>query len=237
MIDIDNIANQAKQRHANFITLLLKEARDCSLPSPYSMLLKRGMEYIESERAIAFQQSEEITKAVMKAVNDFYKSDVSCEYIPSVDTLIAVVATQASKDINDVLSHTIAVNAQKRLISSSNKRMSEAEVANLAEQRSPFISLFIDKAGKRWGGQTYIRTLWRKFAVDDLADATVTALLANKQTVAKVIASPGKPQNNLVFSLTQDYSMPTWDEVKKKYFHPNTLNRVAPVGAGNGFPV
>ena len=238
MISLNGIAEAGQTRHHDFTSLLLQDAIESDLPSPYAALLKRGVAYIEEERATTFQVSGEISYAATKAVNGFFGTDVPSAYVAPVDTFIPLISLQASDDIKNVMSHAVAVLSQRKLIASSNKRMSRAQVNKLAEERSPFVSYFTDKSGKRWNGDTYVRTLWRQFSVDALANATVAALLANKQTTAKLVTTaPGKPGNNLVFSITNDFSLPNWEEVRVKYFHPNSSILVAPVGADNGFSI
>lgn len=238
MINLDNIAAAAAQRHSDFIGLLLKDARDNEVGSPYREMLQRGVRYIASERAEAFNTSKNVSDAATKAVNTFFGTDIPSAHVGAVDRFIPFVATQASADIKSALAHSVAIKAQTRLISQSNKHLSKSQVDAEALKRSPYTSYFIDKSGKRWNGDVYIKTLWRQFFVNDLAEATIAALLENKQTTAKLITSaPGKPGNNVIFTLTNDFSLPTWAEVRDKYFHPNTSIIVAPTGANNGFSV
>jgi hypothetical protein len=89
---------------------------------------------------------------------------------------------------------------------------------------------FVDRAGKRWQSDRYIRTLVRGAYLTIYNEAFLYLLGVSGKTLARVIGpEAGRGNDGVIFAFVNDGKnepLPTYADIKPAVFHPNALNLV-----------
>lgn len=112
---------------------------------------------------------------------------------------------------------------------SSRYTESQALIAAREHTRKALKFAFLDKAGRSWRSEGYIRTTVRLSLVTTYVESYLLTALENGYERAFVAHPDAKHKNHgLQFSIiTPKNGLPSYDEIKSQVFHPNTKSLVS----------
>lgn len=87
---------------------------------------------------------------------------------------------------------------------------------------------FLDRAGRNWQSQKYIRTIWRQHALTAWNETYLTMLAEHGIPLAEVDHPDSSSEwVGKVFSILPDSDWPSYAEIRAEVFHPNSDARVS----------
>lgn len=234
--DINKAASDAAERHRIFydairgrtLGFIKKSVRDRMFISPSASITAIALSYLRGENKIASDEADLLSFETVTEIGDMLGKTVNVDFKFDIKPLSDLLAFQANGDVNQMVSAVRTATVMTSKIRNNFGRSDEG--ASLAAlDISP---TFKDASGKNWKGDVFNRTLWRKFYVDVKSESAISALRSAGEKFAKVKNKEGHEADGLIFSIDGDFQYRTWEEVRDKFFHPNTSCSIVPANYG-----
>jgi hypothetical protein len=89
---------------------------------------------------------------------------------------------------------------------------------------------FLDRAGRRWSSERFVRTIWRHALVLTWNETALLTMTDHKIAEAEIDHSDESyAKRGAIISLAEDAIGITWDQVRDDVFHPNSNAWLVPV--------
>lgn len=182
------------------------------------------------------EEGEHIQSILSSVRDDAYEStleplgvigeETSSEVVKHVDglaeTLDAALRVQLERDVGALRSALRGVSLRAGVMA-AGRGIPRSSALQIARMDASARFVFQDRAGRNWSSSKFIRTVWRQTLVLGWNETALLALAAHGQEIAS-INHPDQDHewNEELISLTEEGTLPTWQDVKDDVFHPNT---------------
>lgn len=250
-VSLNKIAERASHRYSEFLSSLKGIFSGALLSPNFSPSLRERVVVEAYGKAVAFLEEEKkhIETDIVNVVNDsidyadteldLEEEEFSLAIQENIDTLVDsldnLYRIQIERDINtlnNMLKSAYLRNAiSARSSGVKNTGGISAAIARDALARASFE--FLDKAGKRWPSDRYIKTIYRHSMVMTWNE-TMMIRASEVGETHLIIGHPDPEYVNLnqVISLNENPKNLIWADIKEDLFHPNTSAYLKPVPRG-----
>ena len=154
---------------------------------------------------------------------DSVPSEEVVKHVEALGTdLDAALRVQIERDVASILKGLRGVALRASIIA-TGRNIPRSSALKIVRADKEINFTFQDRAGRNYPSAKYVRTVWRKALVQSWNETALLTLAANGETVAE-IQHPDESHEwqGELLSLTEEGTLPTWNDVQEDVFHPNT---------------
>ncbi len=135
------------------------------------------------------------------------------------------IRTQLERDVATIGISLREIGLRAKLVTGATAHETTENQALLkiraGQKDAPFV--FRDRAGRQWASSKYIRTVWRKALVLAWNETALLTMAANGVERATIHHTDANyAAYGMKITLSEDDTLPSWEDVRDDIFHPNT---------------